>query len=258
MTTRVEDGSVGDSNYGVIGANYQKYRQPEPAIAKFILSAMGDAKTVLNVGAGTGSYEPSDRDVTAVEPSAAMRAQRPAHLSEAVEAAAEDLPFPDNSFDASMATFTVHQWGDMARGLAEMRRVTRGPVMILTCDPATLDKSWLNDYAPETIATEARRYPPPSAIGDALGGTVEVITVPIPLDCRDGFSEAYYGRPEALLDPGARFANSAWSFVDASVADRFVETLKKDLGSGEWERRHGHLRTQPFYYGSLRLIVSRP
>ncbi|TPM28298.1 class I SAM-dependent methyltransferase [Mesorhizobium sp. B2-3-4] len=257
MVSRHKDGSAGDANYGAIGTNYTSYRQPEPRIAALIAEALGDAGKVLNVGAGAGSYEPLDRNVTAVEPSASMRAQRPAHLSRAVDAVAGALPFEDKSFDAAMATFTVHQWPDLRQGLAEMRRVTRGPVIILSCAPDELDRFWLNDYAPEVIAVEASRYPRMEAIVAALGGETQVLPVPIPLDCTDGFGEAYYGRPERLLDPGARLANSAWSFVDASIGERFVADLGRDLESGEWDRRYGHLRTQPEFDGSLKLVVGR-
>ena len=255
--TRHADGSAGDANYGAIGAGYISYRQPDPVIAAFIGRYLGDARSVLNVGAGAGSYEPVDRKVTAVEPSASMRAQRPAHLPRAIDAVAGKLPFPDASFDASMATFTVHQWPDLRAGLVEMRRVTRGPVLILTCDPAELDRSWLAAYAPEVIAVEARRYPSIAGITNALGSPAEVVPIPIPLRCTDGFSEAYYGRPERLLEPGARLANSAWSFVDPSVAARFVADLGRDLANGTWDASYGHLRTQASFEGSLRLIVGR-
>ena len=258
MHSRHQDGSAGDANYGVIGTGYTRYRQPDPHIAEFIRKALGDAATVLNVGAGAGSYEPVDRDITAVEPSASMRAQRPAHLPMAIEATAESLPFPDKAFDAAMATFTVHQWSNLERGLGEMRRVTRGPVLILSCDPDLLERSWLHAYAPEMIAVEARRYPSMAAIVEGLGGNAEVKPVPIPLNCVDGFGEAYYGRPERLLDPGARLANSAWSFVDPSVGERFVTELERDLADGSWDRRYGALRTQPFFEGSLRLVIARP
>lgn len=257
MSPRHLDGSAGDANYGAIGTNYSCYRQPEPFIAAFIRQALGDAKSLLNVGAGAGSYEPTDLEVTALEPSASMRAQRPAHLSVALDGTAENLPFADDRFDAAMATFTVHQWQDLEAGLREMRRVTRGPVAVLTCDPQALDRFWLHRYAPEPIAVEARRYPSMERIAAGLGGDVEILTVPIPLDCVDGFGEAYYGRPERLLDPGARLANSAWSFVDPAVGDRFVADLSRDLASGEWDRRYGGLRTQPFFDGSLRLIVGQ-
>ncbi|NLR97672.1 class I SAM-dependent methyltransferase [Rhizobium sp. P38BS-XIX] len=258
MQGRHQDGSAGDANYGVIGTGYTRYRQPDPHIAEFIRNALGDATTVLNVGAGAGSYEPVDRQITAVEPSASMRAQRPSHLPQAIDATAENLPFPDQAFDAAMATFTVHQWSNLERGLGEMRRVTRGPVLILSCDPYLLERSWLHAYAPEMIAVEARRYPPMASIVEGLGGHAEVMPVPIPLNCIDGFGEAYYGRPERMLDPGARLANSAWSFVDPSIGERFVADLGRDLADGSWDRRYGDLRSQPFFEGSLRLVIARP
>jgi SAM-dependent methyltransferase len=252
---RHEDGSAGDANYGAIGVGYTHFRQPDPRIAAFIHRALRDAETVLNVGAGAGSYEPTDRRVTAVEPSASMRAQRPAHLPEAIDAVAERLPFADNSFDAAMATFTIHQWPDLAQGLAEIRRVTSGPIALLTCDPDLLDRFWLNAYAPEAIAVEAGRYPAMDRVTRALGGAADILSVPIPLDCRDGFNEAYYGRPEMLLDPAARLACSAWSFVDAAAVTRFEADLARDLADGTWDARHGALRKQPTFEGSLVLIV---
>lgn len=250
--------SAGDADYGLIGRGYSQYRQPEPAFAAAIRAALGDARTLVNVGAGAGSYEPTHLEVTAVEPSPAMRAQRPAGAAPVVDAVAEDLPFADHAFDAALASFTVHQWRDLRAGLREARRVSRGPVVILTCDPAALQRSWLMNYAPDVIATEARRYPPIAELASGLGGAVSVQQLPIPLGCADGFSEAYYGRPEALLDPGARRANSAWSFVGQEAVDRFERTLRADLASGRWDHRYGHLRTQRTYDGSLRLVVGRP
>ena len=258
IAARHRDGSAGDADYGVIGTGYARYRQPEPRIAAMILAALGDARTVLNVGAGAGSYEPNDRAVTAVEPSASMRAQRPADLPVAVDAVAGQLPFPDGAFDASMATFTVHQWPDLRAGLAEMRRVTRGPVVIMTCDPSALDQFWLDAYEPEVIATEARRFPAIAAVAEDLGGQVEVVRVPIPLACTDGFGEAWYGRPEALLDPGVRLAMSAWSFVDPAIVEAGLGRLRADLASGAWDDRYGHLRTQSGFDGALRLVIGRP
>ncbi|TDW63478.1 methyltransferase family protein [Curtobacterium sp. PhB25] len=256
--TSGSDGSAGDANYGVIGAGYGQYRRPEPAFTAAIQAALGNARTLVNVGAGAGSYEPTDLDVTAVEPSATMRAQRPAGSVPAVDATAEDLPFGDDSFDAALASFTVHQWRDLPAGLHEVRRVTRGPVVILTCDPSALTRSWINDYALEVIATEASRYPSIDNLRAGLGGTVTVASVPIPLECVDGFSEAYYGRPEALLDPGARRANSAWSFVGPDVEARFERALRADLETVAWDAQHGHLRAQPTFDGSLRLVVGHP
>ncbi|MDP8913113.1 MAG: class I SAM-dependent methyltransferase [Pseudomonadota bacterium] len=257
MVTRHSDGSAGDADYGAIGTSYSRYRQPEPAIAMQVLDALGDASTVLNVGAGAGSYEPTDRAVTAVEPSASMRSQRPQWLSPAADATAEALPFRDRAFDASMATFTIHQWRDLEKGLAEMRRVTRGPVVILTCDPEALDRFWLHHYAPEVTAAEAGRYPRLERLVAAFGGMAEIRPVPIPFHCRDGFNEAYYGRPERLLDEGARLACSGWSFVPRPAVERFVRDLTRDLADGTWDRRYGHLRRQPQFDGSLCLIIGR-
>jgi SAM-dependent methyltransferase len=258
MVVRSGDGSAGDADYSAIGMSYAQYRRPDPRIAARIGQALGAARTVLNVGAGTGSYEPADRQVTPVEPAASMRSQRPASLPAAVDATAENLPFTDGAFDAAMTTFSVHQWSGLRAGLREIRRVTRGPVVILTCDPSLLRRFWLNDYAPEVIDTEARRYPPAQALADGLGGDVTTTSVPVPLDCADGFNEAYYGRPEAFLDPAARLSCSAWSFASAAVHERFTRDLSRDLADGTWDRRHGHLRTQPAFDGSLILVTSRP
>ena len=161
-----------------------------------------------------------------------MRSQRPAHLAVAIDATAENLPFADNSFDASMAIVTVHQWSDLETGLAEMRRVTRGPVVLLVCDPELMMDYWLNDYIPEVRQAEARRFPTIHRIKKALGGDVAVEAVPVPLDCQDGFNEAYYGRPEAFLNENARLACSSWSLVSKEAVERFVRELSADLESG--------------------------
>jgi SAM-dependent methyltransferase len=256
MGTR--SGRAGDADYGLIGGAYARYRRADPRIARVVHEALGPARTVLNVGAGTGSYEPEDRDVTAIEPSESMRAQRPAHLTPALDATAEDLPFADNTFDAGMAIFSVHQWHDQRAGLGEVRRVVRGPVVILTCDPDLVRRFWLNEYAPEVLDTEARRYPPHDVLAEGLDGPIRQRNVPIPLDCIDGFNEAYYGRPEALLDRDARGSCSAWSFVDQSVHDRFVRDLRRDLDDGTWDRRFGELRRQPSWDGSLAVVVADP
>ena len=252
------DGSAGDADYGTVGEGYARYRQPEPRISCYIEKALGAAQTVLNVGAGAGSYEPLDRVVTAIEPSASMRAQRPPHLPTAIDAVAERIPFPDGYFDASMATFTIHQWSDLRAGLSEMRRVTRGPIVILSCDPDELDRFWLAGYAPEVITIEARRYPAIDMIRSILGNGTRAVPVPIPLNCKDGFNEAYYGRPEKLLDDQARLACSAWSFVDAETTANYLDHLRIDLEQGVWDEKYGHLRNQPVFEGSLKLIVSQP
>lgn len=247
---------AGDFDYDTHGHGYARRRRPDPRIAALIHAALGDARTVLNVGAGAGSYEPGDRYVLAVEPSAAMRAQRPPGAAPALAATAERLPFDDDSFDAAMATVTVHQWRDTAGGLAELRRVARGPVVVLTFDGDELERLWLAAYAPELIAAERRRYPPIATVAAAIG-RAEVIEVPIPFDCVDGFTEAYYARPEAFLDEGVRAAQSAWGFVRPEATRRAVERLRADLGSGAWEQRYGYLREQPEFRGSLRLLVGR-
>jgi SAM-dependent methyltransferase len=254
--SRFADGSAGDADYGRIGAAYAHYRRPDARIAARIHHALGRGRTLINVGAGAGGYEPDGWQVTPVEPSATMRALRPPQLAEAVDAVAEDLPFPDDTFDAALATFTVHQWRDLEAGLREIRRVTTGSVVILTCDPTLVRRFWLNEYAPEVLDAEAARYPSVAAIKRVLSGGVSVAAVPIPQDCTDGFNEAYYGRPERLLDPAARQSCSAWSFVDDKVNQRFVAHLSAELSTGDWDRKYGALRRQPTYSGSLVLIVS--
>jgi SAM-dependent methyltransferase len=240
---------AGDFDYERSGAGYARLRRTDPRLAAHVHAALGDARTVLNVGAGAGSYEPEDRYVVAVEPSAAMRAQRPAGRP-SVDAVAEALPFDDASFDAAMAMITVHQWSDLERGLAELRRVARGPVVILTFDPDAMLDFWLADYVPEVFEAERPRMPTLSALGG------EASALPIPLDCVDGFIEAYYGRPEAFLDPEVRAAQSAWEKTGVDVGPGLTR-LAEDLRSGAWDARYGDLRRQPEYIGSLRLITRR-
>jgi hypothetical protein len=256
--SRKTDGSAGDADYASIGTVYRNYRVADPRIARFVHAALGDARMVLNIGAGTGSYEPTDRNVTAVEPSATMREKRPLHLPRAIDACAERLPFPDQCFDAAMGTFTVHQWSDLYAGLAEVRRVTRGPVAFLTCDPDLVRSYWLREYSPEVIDAEASRYPLLSRLAAGLAGVTNVTAVPIPLDCTDGFNDAYYGRPEMLLDPKARLACSAWSFVEPKAVARFEAHLARDLGDGTWDAKHGHLRRQEHSISPLVLVLSTP
>lgn len=255
---RFSDGSAGDADYSVIGTGYAQVRQPDPRIARQLLAALGDARTVLNVGAGAGSYEPTDREVTAVEPSASMREQRPPHLSRAIDATADSLPFDDDTFDASMASVTVHQWPDLERGLGEMRRVTRGPVAILTFDPVPPEHWWLIDYVPELFEVEARRMPAIDRVQRALGGATEVQVVPVPVDSTDGFGQAFFGRPERVLEPAVRRAMSAWSFVDPDVVDRFERALRTDLMTGDWDRKYGSFRELREFDGGMRLVIGRP
>ena len=247
---------AGDFDYERGGAGYALRRRPDPTIAALVRHAIGDARTLVNVGAGAGSYEPDDLEVTAVEPSAMMRSQRPPDRP-AIDAVAEHLPFGDETFDAAMASVTVHQWSDQDAGLLELRRVSRGPVVILTFDPEALDRFWLVHYAPELTEADGQCYPTIGHIRDVLGGHSELTEVRIPHDCVDGFTEAYYARPEAFLDDAVRRSQSTWGFVSEAEATASVAALRRDLSSGEWDRRFGDLRNQPFYVGSLRLIVNR-
>jgi hypothetical protein len=247
---------VGDFDYETHGQGYGVIRQTDPRIAAHVHRALGDARTVINVGAGTGSYEPEDRYVVAVEPSASMRAQRPPGRVPAIDARAEELPFDEGSFDASMAMVTVHQWGDIEAGLRELRRVSRGSVVVLTFDGDDLDRFWLADYVPELMDAERSRYPGLDRICEVLGGRTTVTTVPVPADCVDGFTEAFYLRPEAFLDPLVRKSQSAWGFVGPGVEERFVGDLSADLSSGDWDRKYGSLRGQAQYEGSLRLVTA--
>jgi len=248
----------GDVDYDSTGHGYASVRRPDPRIAAAIDAALGDARTVVNVGAGAGSYEPVGRQVLAVEPSAVMRAQRPPGAAIAIHGFAEALPLDDASVDAAMAVATIHQWADRAKGLAEMRRVACGPVVVSAFDGPALANWWLNDYAPELIAAERKRYPDIEASLAALGSKVEMRVVPIPIDCTDGFTEAFYARPERMLDPAVRRAQSSWGFVDPEVEPRFVAQLSADLESGRWDERYGHWRTLPQYEGSVRLLVGWP
>jgi SAM-dependent methyltransferase len=224
--------------YDTIGATYTATRRTEPRIAKQVWAALGDARTVLNVGAGTGSYEPSDRDVTAVEPSAVMRAQRPADAALCVIATAESLPFEDQSFDAAMAFATLDHWQDPIAGLREMRRVARR-VVVFTHDASDPDRFWLTrDYLPEHARLWASR---PSLT--ELAGVIAARTepVPIPWDCVDGFYEAYWRRPEAYLDEHVRRGMSIWTRVGPDAERRAVRDLRDDLASGRWAERNRDL-----------------
>lgn len=246
-------------DYDSNGQLYSGYRRTDPRIAQIIYNALASAKTVLNVGAGTGSYEPLNKYVVAVEPSAVMRAQRLAlHKVPAINAMANALPFDDNAFDASMATVTIHHWKDIAKGLLELRRVTREQVLILTFDPDALSNFWNVHYFPEVVEIERQRYPTIDFIKENLGGSCEVIPVPIPLDCVDGFQEAFYGRPEMFLQKEIRQAQSAWSFLPQGQEEKIVKRLANDLASGEWDKKYGVYRTMPVFTCALRLVVARP
>ncbi len=253
----MRDQPAGDFDYECAGAQYARRRRPDPRIQARVHEALGAARTVINVGAGAGSYEPVDRHVVAVEPSASMRAQRPAALAPAIDGVAESLPFDDSSFDAAMAMISVHQWEDHERGLAEMCRVSRDVVVLLTFDGNALERLWLGEYVPELFDAERRRYPAIDEICSLLGRRTNVHEVPIPIDCTDGFTEAFYARPEQFLDPDVRRAQSAWGFIERAAEARGVERLRADIAGGRWDQRHGALRGRAEFVGALRLIVAR-
>jgi SAM-dependent methyltransferase len=240
------------AKYDTIGLNYAELRKPDPRIARIIESALGPARTVLNVGAGTGSYEPTDRCVTAVEPSREMIRKRKPGAAEAIQASADDLPFDDKSFDAAMAVLTIHHWPDKQAGLREMRRVTRGPIVLLTFDPA--HRPWLTDYLPELAALDERQMPAMSDYERWLG-PVRIAPVPVPHDCSDGFLYAYWRRPAAYLDPYIRSGSSSFWAIGKAI-DAGVEKLRGDLETGAWERRYADLLALDEYDAGFRLVVA--
>lgn len=244
-------------NYDKDGKKYSKHRQTDPRIAEYVFHALGSAKTVLNVGAGAGSYEPEDRYVVAVEPSNVMRSQR--QKSQRVPAligTADSLPFDDNSFDASMAMVTVHHWPNISKGLNELKRVTKKRIIIMTFDPDALDRFWTAQYFPELIEVEKVRFPTMDFITESLGVDCDIQSIPIPFDCQDGFQEAFYGRPEAFLEKEIRLSQSAWGFLTEEVEEKLVKRLLDDLESGEWDSKYGTFRTLTSFTGALRLIIA--
>ena len=230
--------------YDEIGASYGRTRQPDPRLALRIREALGDARTVVNVGAGLGSYEPDDLEVTAVEPAAAMIAARPPAAAPCVRAAAESLPFADDSFDAAMAVLTMQHWTDVTAGLRELRRVARRRVVLFTWDPDVPDALWLtNEYLPVIRDRDHAIFPAMGAILTGLspcaGVTIE--TVPVPHDCRDGFLAAFWRRPEAYLDPVVQAGISSFCELGPATCGPPLARLAADLRSGEWKRRFGDL-----------------
>ena len=242
--------------YDTIGAAYTVTRRTEPRIAARVWAALGDARTVLNVGAGTGSYEPAHRDVIAVEPSAVMRAQRPAGAAPCVAAVAESLPFRDQSFDAAMAFSTVPHWQDPIAGLREMRRVARR-VVVFTFDARDTTwrhRFWLTrDYLPE-VADLLAGWPSLAELAGAIGARIE--PVPIPWDCADGFLEAYWRRPEAYLDEHVRRGCSIWARIGPDAERRAVRSLRADLASGRWAERNRDLVDLDAAELGLRLLIA--
>lgn len=239
--------------YDTIGINYSNLRRPDPRIAEAIHSQLDGANNVLNVGAGAGSYEPSHLKVTAVEPSAVMISQRRRSGAAVVQACAEELPFKDNSFGASLATLTIHHWRDVRKGLSEMRRVTRGKIIILTFDPLN-SNFWLLDYIP-LIETLDRKQMPSMSDFENVFGHVDRINVPIPHDCIDGMLCAYWRRPAAYLDPDVRRSMSVFSMLGDLTEP--LARLKDDIQSGDWKRKYSWYLDQEAVDFGYHLVVTR-
>jgi SAM-dependent methyltransferase len=234
--------NMGSSYYERIGVRYSVTRRPDPRIADVIFSALGDAESVVNVGAGTGSYEPTDRRVVAVDPSRVMLAQRAPGAAPAVQALAEGLPFPDDAFDAAMAVLTLHHWSHPIRGLAELRRVANNRAVVLTITPDHARSFWLTTrYFPAIGAWDTAHFPRIEAICSELGGTTLVTRVLIPSDCQDGFLGAFWRRPDSYLDPDVQAGISTFLLIGEEERRRGERLLAQDLENGEWHRRFGRL-----------------
>jgi ubiquinone/menaquinone biosynthesis C-methylase UbiE len=240
--------------YDRLGVNYHDFRRADPRIAAKIWAALGDARSVVNVGAGTGSYEPGDRDVVAVEPSRLMINKRPPGAAPALEGAAEALPLDDQSVDAAMGALTIHHWSDLDAGLAEMRRVARKRIVLFTIDAEKNSEIWtLSEYFRAAAQAEREKMPSMDLLKAKLPrATIEV--VPAPSRCRDEFTSALWDRPEMFLEADVLRASSLWHQLPAETVRRGQERLRADLASGDWDERHGHLRTLPELDIGLRLV----
>jgi len=245
--------------YDRIGSGYARTRREDPDVRRRIHEALGDARTVVNVGAGAGSYEPDDRHVIAIEPSDVMAAQRPGHRAPAICAFADALPLRDASVDAAMTVLSLHHWDDgQERGVRELRRVARGPVVILTFDAAVSSAMWLvADYVPEIAELDRRIFATPETVASWLGRETEITVVPIARDTPDWTLGAFWAHPERVLDADARAATSGLARMSDAVIERVDRALRADLASGRWDARNGHLRELDAYDAGMRLIVSR-
>ena len=223
--------------YNKIGKSYSEYRAPDPHIAGIINQSLGNAKRIINVGAGSGSYEPGHLNVTAVEPSSVMISQRPAHAAEAVQGRAEHLPFKDKTFDAAMAILTIHHWEDLDQGLSELKRVAK-KVIIVTWDPS-FEGFWMtNDYFPEILSYDKGRFPAFGRIANLMGA-IKITNIPVPANCIDGFASAYWQRQEAILMKPVRDATSAFNKIPD--LNQKLARLKQDISSGIWAEKYGYL-----------------
>lgn len=245
---------TGPTTYDRIGLNYSEVRRSDARFEAAIWRALGNAKSVVNVGAGAGSYEPPDLDVIAVEPSPVMIAQRPRSAARAIVGVAEQLPLADKSIDAAMAVLSIQHWQDVDRGLGELLRVARRAIVLVTIDVDVLADLWLvRDYLPEALEYHARAFPTIDHLLSVLPcAKAEVLAVPC--DCADGFLAALWGKPEAHLDPRVRRASSVWHQLPAAVVDRALERLRRDLDSGRWDERYGELRSRRTMDVGLRIV----
>ena len=248
--------------YDRIGRTYTATRRPDPQIATAIWEALGDARTVLNVGAGAGAYEPPDREVVAVEPSPVMIAQRPAGAARVVQAHAEELPFADGSFDAAMAILSHHHWRDRERGFRELSRVARDRVVLFNANPSEADLFWLTTgYLPEFLDLIPSRYRERGVWERELEaglGRFRLTPVPIAHDCTDGFYGAFWRRPEAYLEPYVRAGISVFAQVSSAAVDRAIDALSADLGTGRWHQRHRALLGLSELHLGYYVIVAEP
>ena len=241
--------------YETLGVDYRCARSADPRIESLISVALEGARTVVNVGAGTGNYEPTNRWVVAVEPAATMLAQRRVSTMPVIRAVAEALPFHENAFDVALGTFTFHHWSDCSAGLSEMRRVARHQVILLH-EPAINRQFWLANYFPETPLLAQKVRAPSIADGQTQLRVRSIIAVPITADCTDGFLGSYWRRPEAYLNPSVRAGMSGLALLSPEAQDRGVERLTRDLRSGTWNARYGHLRGLHEYDLGYRLLVA--
>jgi len=246
--------------YDSIGRGYARARREDPRLRERIFAALGDARSVVNVGAGAGSYEPEDLHVVAIEPSDVMAAQRPRERAPAIRAWADSLPLRDGAVDAAMAILTLHHWDEAReRGVRELRRVARDRVVIVTFDAEVWSRVWLvADYLPELGQLDRVTFPPPEQIAAWLGGCVEIEAVPLSRDTPDWMLGSYWAHPERVLDADARAATSGFARMDEHVVERVVAAVSRDLGDGSWDARHGTLRELSELDVGLRLIVAKP
>lgn len=244
--------------YDRIGRQYASTRREDPVLRELVERALGDARTVVNVGAGAGSYEPRGRHVVAIEPSDTMAKQRPRSLAPAIRASAGRLPLRDASVDAAMTILSLHHWDDeQEQGVRELRRVASGRVVIVTYDPRVSGEMWLmKDYFPEVAELDRRIFPLPEQIIEWLGGDASTSIVPIPRDTPDWHLGSFWAHPERVLDEGARNATSGFARAEPHVVERVVTAVRRDLQDGIWDARHGYLRQLREYDGGLRLIVA--